>query len=70
MEGKKYSSLWELRVEFASNIFRIFYFMYEKNRSVLLHGIQKKTEKTPSKELDVAINRMNDYLGRKKNEMG
>jgi phage-related protein len=64
MEGEKYSSLWELRIEFASDAFRIFYFMCYQNRSVLLHGFQKKTEKTPVKELDIALNRMNDYTGR------
>jgi hypothetical protein len=31
-----------------------------------LHGFQKKTEKTPSKELDIALNRMNDYIARSK----
>jgi phage-related protein len=33
---------------------------------VLLHGFKKKTEKTPQKELETAINRMNEYIGRKK----
>jgi phage-related protein len=66
IEGEKYSSLWELRIEFASDAFRIFYFMYHKNKSVLLHGFQKKTEKTPSKELDIALNRMNDHIARGK----
>jgi phage-related protein len=69
MEGKKYNNLWELRIEFASDIFRIFYFIHHKNKSILLHGFQKKTKKTPSKELDIAVNRMNEYIGRKKNEM-
>jgi phage-related protein len=40
--------------------------MYYQNKSVLLHGFQKKTEKTPSKELDIALNRMNDYIARSK----
>jgi phage-related protein len=66
MEGDKYNGLWELRIEFASEAFRIFYFMYYQNKSVLLHGFQKKTEKTPIKELDIALNRMNDYMVRSK----
>jgi phage-related protein len=66
MEGEKYNALWELRIEFASDAFRIFYFMYYQNKSILLHGFQKKTEKTPSKELDIALNRMNDYIARRK----
>jgi phage-related protein len=66
MEGEKYNSLWELRIEFSSDAFRIFYFMYYQNKSVLLHGFQKKTDKTPAKELDMALNRMNDYIARSK----
>jgi phage-related protein len=66
MEGEKYNSLWELRIEFASDAFRIFYFMYYQNKSILLHGFQKKIEKTPAKELDIALNRMNDYIARSK----
>jgi phage-related protein len=70
MEGKKYNSLWELRIKFSSDSFRIFYFMYYQDKSILLHGVRKKTDKTPSKELDIALNRMKDYLRRKENEMG
>jgi phage-related protein len=66
VEGDKYNPLWELRIEFASDTFRIFYFMYYQNKSILLHGFQKKTEKTPKKELDIALNRMNDYIARSK----
>jgi phage-related protein len=33
---------------------------------VLLHGFKKKTEKTPIRELETAINRMNEYIGGKK----
>jgi phage-related protein len=40
--------------------------MYSQNTSILLHGFQKKTEKTPVKELDIAINRMKDYMERGK----
>ena len=52
IKGKKYIDLWELRIEFASNIFRIFYFLPQNNRVVLLHGIVKKKQQTPKKELD------------------
>jgi phage-related protein len=69
MEGEKYNNLWELRIEFASDAFRIFYFMYYQNQSILLHGFQKKTEKTPLKELKIALDRMNDYIARKHDEV-
>jgi len=44
--------LWELRIELSSNIFRIFYFLPENNKVVLLHGIVKKKQKTPKNELE------------------
>ena len=69
IKGKKYKDLWELRIEFASNIFRIFYFLSQNNNAVLLHGIVKKKQKTPKKELDVALERKNEYLRKEKNEL-
>jgi len=66
IKGKKYNGLWELRIEFASNIFRIFYFLPENNKVILLHGIVKKKQKTPKKELDTALDRMKEYLRREK----
>jgi len=65
IKGDKYKGLWELRIEFSSNIFRVFYFLPQKNYVVLLHGITKKRQKTPPKELDVALERMKEYLRRK-----
>ena len=64
VKGKKYVDLWELRVELASNIFRIFYFLPKNNKVVLLHGIIKKKQKTPKKELDIALERMKEYIRR------
>src|SRR5215469_13415612 len=69
IKGDKYKGLKELRIEFASNIFRIFFFLPKNNTAILLHGIVKKKQKTPKKELDVAFNRMQDYLRRKKDEL-
>jgi phage-related protein len=66
IKGKKYIGLWELRIEFASNIFRIFYFLPQNNKAILLHGIVKKKQRTPQKELDIALERMIEYLRREK----
>ena len=66
IKGDKYKGLWELRVEIASNIFRIFYFLPYSINAILLHGITKKSTKTPKKELDVAFERMKEYLRRNK----
>ena len=72
IKGDKYKGLLELRTKLASNIFRVFYFVLlcdsgsQTHRAVLLHGIQKKTNKTPKKELEIALERMKNYLSRGK----
>ena len=66
IKGDKYKGLWELRIEFASNIFRIFFFLQIGNLAILLHGIVKKKQKTPKKELDIALDRLKDHLRRNK----
>lgn len=68
IEGIK--KLRELRVEFASNIYRIFYFVHKEKQIILLHGFTKKSQKIPPKELAVAQRRLKDFLGRVKNEKG
>ena len=64
IKGKKYKGLWELKIEFSSDNFRIFYFLPLGNKAILLHGIVKKKQKTPIKELDIALDRMKDFLRR------
>ena len=54
-------SLWELRSKFSSNNYRIFYYIHKNNKLVLLHGFTKKTQKTPSSEIELAQNRLSDY---------
>ena len=56
------SRLFEIRVEQDTNIYRIFYFSYTGQRLILLHGFQKKTQKTPKQELEIAKARMKDFL--------
>jgi phage-related protein len=46
--------LYELRMEYSGNIFRVF-FIFEKDCIVVLfHGFQKKTQKTPESEIKKA----------------
>ncbi len=59
--------IWELRVKQASNNYRIFYFTMKSNLIILLNAFQKKTSKTPSNELNKAIDYMNDCLERSDN---
>lgn len=64
LKGDKYKGLFELRTKFSSDITRIFYFTYDQNKFVLLHGFVKKTNKTPERELDRAIRYKKDYESR------
>ena len=59
-----YKGLWELRVKLSSDITRIFYYFPTGTRILLLHGFTKKTNETPSIELETALRRMNDAIGR------
>jgi phage-related protein len=54
--------LYEIRVEQNTNIYRIVYFAYTGRRFILLNGFQKKTQKTPKKEIKLAKERLNDFL--------
>lgn len=64
IKGEKYKGLMELRTKAVDGIFRIFYFVIVENKAVLLHAIQKKTDKTPQKELETALARMKEYRAR------
>lgn len=72
IKGEKYKGLMELRTKQANNIFRTFYFVVVKDeetneeKAVLLHAIQKKTDRTPKKELETALSRMKSYKAREK----
>ena len=68
IKGKNYKGLYELRIKFASNISRIFYFTYSRNKFILLNGFLKKNNKTPKSELEKAINYRNDYKNRSNDE--
>lgn len=62
------NGLFEVRVQLGSNIFRIFC-CFDGNRLVVLFsGIQKKTQKTPQKEIDRALKIMKEYYNEKNNE--
>lgn len=54
----------ELRIKDSRGNIRILYFTYAGRRFILLHGFIKKTDKTPFKEIEIAENRMNDFIQR------
>ncbi|MDR1203162.1 MAG: type II toxin-antitoxin system RelE/ParE family toxin [Tannerellaceae bacterium] len=47
--------LFELRMEYSSNIYRVFFIFDDDNIVVLFNGFQKKTQKTPLKEIELAL---------------
>ena len=47
--------LYELRTEYNGNIYRVFFIFDEGNIVVLFNGFQKKTQKTPENEIELAI---------------
>lgn len=57
--------LYEIRIEYEGNIYRIFCCLDEGQIIVLFNGFQKKTQKTPRKELDLAIKIMKEYFKEK-----
>jgi len=64
IEGIK--GLFEIRIEYESNIYRIFCCFDKGNLVVLFNGFQKKTQKTPTKELSKAEKIMEEYLNEQK----
>lgn len=47
--------LYEIRIQQGSDIFRIFCFFDDKKLVIITNGFQKKTQKTPKKEIEKAI---------------
>ncbi len=64
IEGHK--GLYEIRIEFGGNIFRVFCCFDEGKLIVLFNGFQKKTQKTPKSEIDKAEQLMKEYFANKK----
>jgi len=57
--------IYELRAEYAGNIFRVFFIFDAGNIVVLFHGIKKKTQKTPEREIKKAIQLKKEYYAEK-----
>ena len=58
--------LFEVRVELGGNIFRIFAFFDKGNLVVLGNGFQKKSQKTPGKEIEKALKIKDEYENKRK----
>jgi phage-related protein len=57
--------LYEIRVQLGSDIFRIFCFFDQGQLVVLANGFQKKTQKTPKKEIEMALKIKAEYESEK-----
>lgn len=58
--------IYECRISFGSNIYRIFCFFHKGTLVILTHGIIKKTQKTPQNEIRKAEEYKKDFLRRSK----
>lgn len=66
IEGKK--GLFEIRIEFGGDIFRVFCCFDEGSLVILFNGFQKKTQKTPSGEIEKAERLMKEYFESKESK--
>lgn len=57
--------LYEARIQLGNNIWRVFCFFDNDQLVILINGFQKKTEKTPKKEIDKASRLMKKYFNEK-----
>jgi phage-related protein len=64
LEGTE--GLYEIRIQLGTDIFRIFCFFDAGKLVVLANGFQKKSQKTPKKEIDKALKIMEEYYENKK----
>ncbi|OYZ11956.1 MAG: hypothetical protein B7Y39_19075 [Bdellovibrio sp. 28-41-41] len=58
LEGK----LWEIKFNSPTSGYRALYVMIEKDLMVWLHAFNKKTQKTPKQDLDLARKRLKEVL--------
>jgi len=58
--------LFEIRIEYERNIYRIFCFFDEGNLVILINAFQKKTQKTPKSEIEFAKKLKRQYFIDKK----
>ncbi len=66
------SDIWEFRTLFNKTQYRLFAFWDKSDKKVTIvvatHGIIKKTQKTPKKEIDKATQIMKSYFDSKENK--
>jgi phage-related protein len=58
--------LYEARIKLGSNIWRVFCFFDGDRLVILLNGFQKKSQRTPKKEIEKAEKLMQEYYENKR----
>jgi phage-related protein len=53
--------IWELRIKHSSDFYRNLYFTFSGKKFILLHALVKKSDKLPTRDIQKAIKRMNEY---------
>jgi len=61
--------LFEIRVQYGSDAYRIFCCLNEARSVVLLNGFKKKTNRTPKREIEKAIKLKGYYLNERRNRL-
>ena len=62
------TGLFEVRVEVGTDIYRVFSFFDEGQIIILVNGFQKKSQKTPKKEIELAEKLKKQYFDEKESE--
>jgi len=60
--------LYEIRIKEGSDIYRVFCCFDAGRMVILFNGFQKKSQKTPRKEIDKALRIKQDYFKNKKGD--
>ncbi|MBA3015589.1 MAG: type II toxin-antitoxin system RelE/ParE family toxin [Desulfobulbaceae bacterium] len=58
--------IWEVRIQYGNNIFRLFGFLDGNDLIILNHAFTKKTQKTPCKEIEIAERRKKEYFTKRR----
>jgi phage-related protein len=57
--------IWEVRIDVGKNTFRLLGFYCGKELIILTNSFQKKTQKTPKNEIELAEKRKKEFLSRR-----
>jgi phage-related protein len=62
------NDIWEVRIDVGKDTFRLLGFFNDQEIIILTNSFQKKSQKTPTKEIRLAENRKKEYLSRRQTD--